>query len=263
MNSNERIENLFSRDQFSKDGSFGSCCEWLDEHFIQSVIKKFGAAVTEKSKPADQSNFSPSEKLILNSFVWWSLHLSDLCILNLTGFENMIFHECYRSGIPGFDTILDVSLHRQHTPVFIKGVLLEPFRPEIREMPQDFLELHDCRADTRWFGVYKELLEDPALFTHLNAHDLIRTFFGLANPEYNIDPGILVYLYWEPENAENVPECIKHRIELSRFSERVEGDPSLGFLPLSYKELWVKWEQCHPSAKYYIGKLRRQYQISV
>ena len=50
----------------------------------------------------------------------------------------------------------------------------------------------------------------------------------------------LLYLYWEPDNPEALPQIAVNRREITDFSRRVAGD-RIAFTSLSYPALWRDW----------------------
>jgi len=51
---------------------------------------------------------------------------------------------------------------------------------------------------------------------------------------------VLLYLYWEPRNADDFPDFSRHRAEVERFSRTVEGANPV-FASMTYRDLWVHW----------------------
>jgi Fumarase C C-terminus len=69
----------------------------------------------------------------------------------------------------------------------------------------------DERASSRWFGALAHVSE----FRLLDAYQLIKHYLGLSST-YQERPLKLVYLYWEPANAGEIPIFAQHRDELER-----------------------------------------------
>ena len=59
---------------------------------------------------------------------------------------------------------------------------------------------------------------------------------GLART-FSDRPVTLLYLFWEPANAEASPVFAAHRAEISEFAARMTGS-SPTFEAMSYPELW-------------------------
>lgn len=75
---------------------------------------------------------------------------------------------------------------------------------------------------------------------------------------------VLVYLFWEPTNAEDIPEYRKHRQEVELFSREVE-DSEILFLGISNSGLWRYWskESRWRGMLAHIDSLRQRYELSI
>src|SRR5262249_39738943 len=119
------------------------------------------------------------------------------------------------------------------------------------------------RRDGPWFRELASLIEDPNTYLLLNATKLVEHAFGIAKTFKGRD-ALLVYLYWEPENANEVEECGLHRLEIGRLSNRITGSfPE--FTAVSYQDLWKQWEsRSQPSwLAEHVQALRDRYGVSI
>ena len=71
---------------------------------------------------------------------------------------------------------------------------------------------------------------------------------------------VLVYLYWEPANAEDLIEYRDHRNEVDDFSALVD-DCATRFVALSYPALWHSWATnlTWPGMPGHIARLQQRY----
>jgi hypothetical protein len=110
------------------------------------------------------------------------------------------------------------------------------------------------------------LKREPATFTFLDAAQLVKHYFGLKSfcAKEGITEATLIYLYWEPEDAERHSELAYHTRELDEFKQAV-SDPAVAFEALSYRELWAAWlELTEPAWLYnHVVALRRRYAINL
>ena len=90
------------------------------------------------------------------------------------------------------------------------------FSPKYRE------KIQDERRESAWFDEMLRLEEDPKRYAWLDAAQLVKHAYGLAYT-FSADPLTLLYLYWEPRHAEQLPLFVEHRGEVEAFSERVAG----------------------------------------
>jgi hypothetical protein len=99
------------------------------------------------------------------------------------------------------------------------------------------------------------------MFVHLDAAQLVKHSLGLAHSGGD-NTAVLLYLYWEPLNWKDVPECVEHRAEIQRFAYGVASE-SVRFAALSYPELWNEWEREASAPAAHIDALRRRYAVKI
>jgi hypothetical protein len=75
-------------------------------------------------------------------------------------------------------------------------------------------------------------------------------------------PLVLVYLFWEPRNADNFEVFARHRSEVEHFASLVRGDESFKFLALSYIEHWAELDRAD-SATEWLPTLRDRYDVAI
>ena len=103
----------------------------------------------------------------------------------------------------------------------------------------------------------------PETYVLLDVAQLIKHAFGVARSFAGQAP-ILVYLYWEPTNAESHPAFELHRSEIAQFAERIaDGIPS--FRAMNYQELWEEWSaQAGPSwLADHLTALKQRYDVAI
>ncbi len=102
--------------------------------------------------------------------------------------------------------------------------------------------LQDSVWDAGWRDLTMKVLDQQNGLRHVGLPQLIKHYLALRWYQHNSDgkPTILLYLFWEPKNASDHPECARHREELEQISEMVNGS-SVKFVWQSYPELWNEW----------------------
>lgn len=76
---------------------------------------------------------------------------------------------------------------------------------------------------------------------HLGVEQLIKHALALVS-QFPNEELHLVYVWWEPENASEIPELVAHRAEVDELQERI-GPTSPQFHALTYGELFDEWER--------------------
>jgi hypothetical protein len=73
----------------------------------------------------------------------------------------------------------------------------------------------------------------------------------------------LVYVYWEPTDADDIPAFVQHRQEIAHLRAALH-DPDVAFESLSYPELWRTWERDDDSPPWlgdHLAGLRARYAV--
>ena len=99
-------------------------------------------------------------------------------------------------------------------------------------------------------------------YQYLDDTQLIKHAMGLLHDKETEGKKIsLCYLYWEPENANEIKEFSEHREEIHSFTKEIEGDEYLHFFPLSYDQLWRSWQASEKELSEHVENLKRWYSL--
>ena len=199
-----------------------------------------------------------SSALAVNSFLPWADEPRDLELAGYTGFQSLEFERQCSTGMRGTPPHLDVLLRTRGEVVAVESKCLEYLTPKAPSFSDPYGSISDDRAKSRWFQHVRRTSESNQ---HLDVGQLVKHYLGLAR-EFPGTPITLLYVYWEPQNWREVPECIEHRAELQRFAFSLAGD-DVRFASLSYPELWDLWEVNLPTAAQHIVALRERYMVSI
>lgn len=220
---------------------------------------------TNAHRPKFHSAFS-SCCLAVNVFGPWRLDPSGLAIEGCSGFTSLRFEAqrpifSSRATPPNLDVLLEsddeVLAIESKLTEYLTGNEKASFADRYGEVVADL-------AHESWAGVYRLLLNDPSRFSFLNADQLVKHYLGLKRTQQNdARPVTLLYLYWEPPNADT-PAFLEHRRETREFAQLVE-DPALSFRSLSYPELWTQWARDQDDERVgpHIVRLRERYVVDV
>ncbi len=117
-----------------------------------------------------------------------------------------------------------------------------------------------------WWAMYERLKGEPEAFTYLDAAQLVKHYFGLKTycRKNAVGEATLLYLYWEPEDADQYSELGAHAREADDFRNAV-SDPAVTFETLSYPKLWAYWgEPAEPARlRDHVAALRERYTFSL
>ena len=188
-----------------------------------------------------------------------SLNIGQNRALALVGFEQK-----FPTGLPRAEPPhLDVVARGSNGLVAVESKCTEYLSPKVPIFSDRYqTEIIDSRTSGPWFAEMVRLkLLSGSGYRLLDVAQLIKHAFGLARNPHN-GPVELVYLYWEPTDAELSPIFAEHRAEISELKTRVSGGyPS--FSSMSYSELWDVWSiGADIGLLQHVENLRRRYQVA-
>lgn len=183
-----------------------------------------------------------SSALAANCFGPFKQRADDLILASTDGFQSVGFERKCPVGIRQARTPpnLDVVAEGPRTVVAIESKCLEHLSAKQAKFADAYRdEIVDDRRDSPWFKEMIRLREHASSYTHLDAAQLVKHAFGLANTFREKDV-VLLYLFWEPANRSDFELFQRHRSEIEAFSRQVaDGFPRFAWL--SYPELWEAW----------------------
>lgn len=181
-----------------------------------------------------------SSALAVNVFGPFRSGVDAFPVPGLGNLKFLQFEKTFSAGVPGrTPPHLDASAIGPGGIVAIESKCLEYLTPKAAKFAPAYDDLDNCRA-TPWFAEMQRLRERPADYEALDAAQLIKHAFGLitsAGPR-----STLLYLYWEPSDADRHRLCRQHREEIEKFAGRVAGGGP-AFCAMSYPDLWAAWSE--------------------
>lgn len=162
-------------------------------------------------------------------------------------FTDPTFEKKLSNGLRGTNPNLDVFFKNDNTVLAIECKFLETLGQKKPKFSDQYLTIKDGRRDSKWFRLMTEIINGNIKFRYLDAAQLIKHYFGLAN-EYmyteNLDLEI-GYVVWTPDEKGSAPDSVidlyaEHREDCERFAKLVSGD-KIQFSFYSYFELIQYW----------------------
>ena len=205
-----------------------------------------------------------STVMVVNTFEPWRAHCGQLELAGVRSFKKITFEKKCPTGLAGTPPHLDLIAETTDAVVAVESKCLEYLNPDVRKL-SDFAASYKTLADeygTRdWFRYVVD--QTPSSPQHLNIAQLVKHWLGLCQM-YGDRRVALLYIYWEPENWRQVPECRRHRLEIRAFADRVAGD-TVSFHAISYLDLWAHWERL-PAPTWitsHVAGLRQRYAVTI
>ena len=210
----------------------------------------------------DRSMRAPhsSAALAVNAFEPWRARSEHLELAGIRSFETIAFEKQLATGLRGTPPHLDLVAEARDAVVAVESKCLEYLTPKVPHFRPSYRTLENPYGRRSWF---RYVAEEATRAQHLDVAQLVKHWLGLcrAYPDRQVT---LLYLYWEPENWQQTPECCRHRREIRDFADRVAGD-AVRFSALSYPELWTHWDQrsAAPWVTEHVTRLRRRYVVAI
>jgi hypothetical protein len=203
-----------------------------------------------------------SSALAVNSFAPFKDRPQDLRLSGAAGAYDVSFERQLPIIRDRRPANLDVWIERSSGMVAVESKLLEHFarkRPTFADAYQKFAP---PVSEPSWWSVCERYWDGPP--GHLDTAQLIKHYFGLRLYQETLPAPVsltLLYLFWEPDNGDDVEECIEHRREVEEFASMVE-DAGITFNWMTYADLWQEW-QGDPLLADHARRLQARYAVAI
>jgi hypothetical protein len=205
-----------------------------------------------------------SAALAVNSFTYFKKCPQHLYLLGRTGFSKPIFERQCPTGLGGTPPNLDIWLESPTEVVAIESKFLEYFTQKEAKYAASYkreaVDSEDC-----WWDLLKQsktkgkqYLDEAQLVKHYLG---LRNFMGEQNVKQNVKKVTLLYLFWEPRNADSIDACKRHREEVEAIKDKVSGS-QIQFEWTTYSRLWNEWNQI-PQMTTHVANLRARYEVNI
>ncbi len=200
-----------------------------------------------------------SSALAVNTFALWKTDPQSYTLCNITGFNQLTFEKKCRTGLRGTPPNLDVLLECETAVVGIESKFLEHLTRKKPKFSPSYSRDKLPQIEDLWWKALGHYRNAPQ--QHLDVAQLIKHYLGIRKQCAHKDTKVLLYLFWEPENALELPEFRKHREEIREFASRIDGG-SVRFEAMSYPELWNNWN-VRKDLSAHVANLRRRYSVEI
>ena len=204
--------------------------------------------------------------LPVNAFGPWRLDPAKLILDGMDGFTSLRFERrCPIHGVPSDRTPpnLDVLIDGT-TLVGIESKLIEHITAEsTASLSTTYDAPLLALADEVWRHAFERLRESPNEFQSFGAAQIVKHYLGLKS-QFPDRVAVLVYLFWEPLDADDHRFFALHRAEIAEFATWVSGG-DIAFRWLSYRALFDEWRSKHapPWLKSHVAHLNARYGVAV
>jgi hypothetical protein len=205
---------------------------------ITAIAQDFGSGAGRELDGKLRAAHS-SAALVINTFGRWRVQAESLRIAGVSGFRTVRFEITFPTGLGGTPPHLDLFADGDSI-LAVESKCTEWMDSKPGLFSASYDRLLSSLGDSVWFDVMRELRAKPDRYLFLDAAQLVKHAFGLLK-RFGSQEIRLVYLYWEPANEHDWPECRRHRGEAEELA-RMVASSSVRLIPMSYQELWEEWE---------------------
>lgn len=207
-----------------------------------------------------------SSALVVNHFGRFKGEEPRLKVDGLCGFQKNTLHfeaKC-STGLGGTPPHLDVLIKAPELILAIESKCTEHLGTKSAKFSPSYERLLGKNHQSQpWLSEMMAIRAGRRQYRHLDAAQLVKHALGLANC-YQSRRVTLLYLFWEPRNADRIEELSAHRRELEDFKGFVVGGAPR-FLSMTYRQLWTEWESA-PTPTWlrgHVAALRARYDVAI
>ena len=202
--------------------------------------------------------------LAVNSFLPWQRSADQLTLDRWTGFDAIQLVVRCPTGLRGTPPHLDVLALRDRAAVAVT-VRCTEYLGRRRSPVTDSYDrlLAQTPGLELWLRELARLRATPDAWHHVDVGALVKHALALGRT-FPDRPTTLLYLYWEPLDAERFGEFGAHQRELRDLTEAVAG-ARVAFASRSLHSLWRDWDsQALPSwSSRHVARLRSRYDVTL
>ena len=206
-----------------------------------------------------------SAALAANTFGPFRRHSERLILAGIGDFTAARFEHTCPTGLQGTSPHLDFAAWKEGCVAAVESKFLEPLTRHTAQFADSYDRVMAREADPCWRRMYESLKEQPRRFCHLDAAQLVKHYLGLRHTYgHTLARIALLYLYWEPTNADAWKVFDLHRREVATFAREV-ADSKVRFIALSHAALWDAWsrEVTWPGIARHVAALKARYAFAI
>jgi hypothetical protein len=202
--------------------------------------------------------------IAINSFLPWREAIDQLPLGGWVGFDAIQFEVRCPTGLRGTPPHLDLVALREGVAVAVTVRCTEYLgRRKSQVAPSYDRLLADTPALGPWFEQLQRLRAAPGSYRHVDLGALVKHALALGRT-FPDRATTLVYLFWEPVDADQFVEFRRHRAELATLVRAVEG-AGVTFSAQSFDALWREWSRQGAPAwlAAHLARLRARYLVAI
>jgi hypothetical protein len=178
--------------------------------------------------------------LTVNSFLRWQDATDQLPLAGWTGFTAVQFEVRCPTGLRGTPPHLDLLALRGEAAIAVTARCFDYLSRRKTAVAASYDQLLATIPELEpWRRQLDRLRAEPQHYRHVDSGALIKFALALGRtfPER---PTTLLYLYWEPLDADQFEEFGRHRTEATELADAVR-DARVTFAAQSFAAMWREW----------------------
>jgi hypothetical protein len=202
--------------------------------------------------------------LTINSFLRWRGAIDQLPLAGWTGFDAVQFEVRCPTGLRGTPPHLDLLALRGEVAVAVIVRCIEYLSRRKTPVAPSYDQLLAATPGLEpWGRQLVGLRQECQHYRHVDPGALIKFALALGRT-FPDRPTILLYLYWEPLNADRFEEFRRHRAETAELAHAVL-DARVTFAPQTFATVWQEWAARDAPGWLadHVDRLRARYCVSI
>lgn len=225
------------------------------EDFFDDLNKGNGNELKSKFRALYSSSV-----LCVNFFGFFKQHPDKFLLAGEDNFIDMQFEKKLPTGLKGTSPNLDFYLENKNAIIGIESKFLELLKPKEPKFSISYSDRFLTTLDSGLPTIVNHFRKNYKV-TFLDTAQLIKHSIGLLKKKEN-RKAKLIYVYWQPVNADDFPIYKRHKDELDDFSERVKVISGISFSHFTY------WDLCKNFAtdiflKQHLQHFKERYFLSI
>jgi hypothetical protein len=179
----------------------------------------------------------------------------------ISNFHCAKFERQFPTGLQGTPPTLDFVIENDDTVIAFESKYLEILEKKETKFSESYNQKKlDFIKDSPLFELIQKY-KGKEMF--LDVAQLIKHSIGLINYGINNKKAHLVYIYWKPQNSNDVKECYReHDGELSKFADGLKDEKRLHFSSMTYSEFWANYAGKDVFSTHF-NKVKNRYDIII
>ncbi|MEL3908910.1 MAG: hypothetical protein P1P64_07900 [Treponemataceae bacterium] len=216
--------------------------ETIEENLLPKISKELFEENFRRGRGNElESKFrsvASSSALAVNNFALIKKWKDQFIFETHTNFIYAQFEKEFSTDLKGTNPQLDFYLENEEVIIGFESKFLEYFDKTTADFSQSYYTLK--YLDKFWFDLMDEYQGQEF---YLDVAQLLKHSFGLINQSKKANKkGYLVFVYWLPENYEDIDTCNTFLQELELFANKMKDQNMIIFKPMSYFDFWEKYQ---------------------